>query len=107
MKQMPIVNDPITDVAARLKQRFPPHLKRIVLFGSHARGQASRESDYDLLLVFDEVTKTVKAELDRFAGDSLLHEGLVLSCIPISEAELERHQFDPFLINAQKEGILL
>ncbi len=42
---MPIIGE----MAARIAQRFKP--ERIILFGSHARGDAGADSDVDLLVV--------------------------------------------------------
>jgi uncharacterized protein len=39
----------LNDVVARIRQVGDP--TRVVLFGSHARGQARRDSDLDLLVV--------------------------------------------------------
>ena len=40
------------DLVRRVVARLDP--RRIVLFGSHARGDASPESDWDLLIVLDD-----------------------------------------------------
>ncbi|MDP3723000.1 MAG: nucleotidyltransferase domain-containing protein [Candidatus Omnitrophota bacterium] len=97
----------LRQLADDFKQRFPVHLKEVVIFGSQAREEASRESDYDCLLVFDRVTPLMKTELDQLAGQYLLQRGMVLSCIPLSESDLQRLRFEPFLINARREGISL
>lgn len=41
----------INDIASRIAERFRP--RRVILFGSHARGQATENSDVDLLVVLD------------------------------------------------------
>ena len=41
----------INDMVARIAERFHP--RRVILFGSHARGQATEHSDVDLLVVVD------------------------------------------------------
>ncbi len=83
------------------------HLRKVILFGSRARGDATEISDYDCLAIFDDVTPTLEATLDQLAGRYLLEEGIVISCVPLREADLPRLQFEPFLINAQKEGQVL
>lgn len=42
----------IPEMVERIVQEFDP--QKIILFGSHARGDANRWSDIDLLVVFDE-----------------------------------------------------
>jgi predicted nucleotidyltransferase len=41
----------ITRMVARIVKKFHPH--QIILFGSHARGEAGPDSDVDLLVVMD------------------------------------------------------
>jgi len=45
--------DYLPDIVARITQRFDP--LRIILFGSHARGEANWHSDLDLLVVLPQV----------------------------------------------------
>jgi hypothetical protein len=42
-----------TELASRLKEAYGSRLKSVVLFGSHARGEARLESDRDILLVIE------------------------------------------------------
>lgn len=42
----------IPEMVERIVEEFDP--QKIILFGSHARGDANRWSDIDLLVVFDE-----------------------------------------------------
>ncbi len=44
-------NELIADMTARIARDFHP--LRIILFGSHARGDATADSDVDLLVEFD------------------------------------------------------
>jgi uncharacterized protein len=46
----------------RIVERFHP--VRIVLFGSHARGDAKPDSDIDLLVVFPEIANKYEAAVD-------------------------------------------
>ncbi|MGD0094016.1 MAG: nucleotidyltransferase domain-containing protein [Planctomycetota bacterium] len=46
---MPIDNPSIRDLVDRILARFHP--QKIILFGSHARGDAGPDSDVDLLIV--------------------------------------------------------
>lgn len=51
-----IDNDMITKAVEMLRQAAQP--RKIILFGSRARGDAGEESDLDLLVVEDEVRDT-------------------------------------------------
>jgi uncharacterized protein len=43
----------IEEMVRLIADRFSP--EKIILFGSHARGEAGRDSDIDLLVLFREV----------------------------------------------------
>ena len=88
-----------------LRKKYGVRLRQILFFGSRARGDASTESDYDCLLIFDQIDLDLKADLDRLAAQWLLERGIVWSWIAISEADLDRLRYEPFLRNAQREGI--
>ena len=91
----------------RLRDRLGDHLKRVVLFGSRARGDAVPESDYDCLAVLDVVSPDITDAIDEIAGDFLYKHSIVFSVIPVSE-ERHAHQIhNPFFMNIRKEGILL
>lgn len=63
----------------RIVARFHP--RRVILFGSQARGTATERSDIDLLVVFDHVTdKRRKAvELRRAVGDLPMAKDFVVT----------------------------
>ncbi len=48
-RKTPSVNDQIDRMVKRIVRKFHP--ERIILFGSHARGDAGPDSDVDLLVV--------------------------------------------------------
>jgi predicted nucleotidyltransferase len=48
----------IVEAGRRLSQAAPPGT-RVILFGSHARGEATRHSDLDFLVIEPEVENTV------------------------------------------------
>lgn len=70
----------IAEIVRRIVSRFNPD--KIILFGSHARGDAGPDSDIDLLILFPEVENPVRrqAELYRaFIGSSASPKDLVVS----------------------------
>lgn len=73
----------------RILEAFDGRVRRIILFGSRARGDALPDSDYDVLVVFDELASTERhATLVRLYG-LLIGCGGVAEPWAISEAEFE------------------
>lgn len=95
----------LKQLAEALRVRYGARLRQICFFGSRARGDASQESDYDCLTVFDRVDALLKQDLDRLAAQWLLERGIVFSWVAVSEADLENLRYEPFLQNARHEGI--
>lgn len=46
-----------TQLVSRLKGSYGSRLRAVVLFGSHARGEARAESDHDILLIIEGIEK--------------------------------------------------
>lgn len=92
-------------MAGELRQRYGGEIQQILFFGSRTRDDASSESDYDCLLVFTQVTAVLKQDLDRLSAQWLLERGIVFSWVAVSESDLERLRYEPFLQNARREGI--
>ena len=62
-----LTSDPLIEIAERLRPIFErQHIRRAIVFGSLARGDATRHSDFDLIVV----QETDKRFLDRY--DDLL-----------------------------------
>ena len=57
------------------------------------------------ILVFDQVTVSLKADLNHLAAQLLLDRGMVLAWVAVSDEDLERLRYEPFLRNARREGI--
>ncbi len=90
----------------QLKKHFGRNLKRIILFGSRARGDHSEESDYDLLLIFERVTPEIKKYMDEIEDEMLFSHEALFSTFLFTPEELEEREFEPFIMNATKEGLI-
>jgi len=91
----------------KIREKCGQNLKRVLLFGSRARGDSEAASDYDLLLIFDEVGPEIKAFISDLEGEMLYQYSSLFCAFPLTEADLKRKRFQPFIMNAQKEGIPL
>jgi len=105
------VVDPKTElVVAELRRAleglYGERFARMVLFGSHARGEAGPESDIDVLVVLRGRVDPAE-EVIRVGGikaDLCLRHNVVISCVFMDEERFTtRH--GPLLRNIRKEGI--
>ena len=90
-----------------INRKFGPHLKKIILFGSRAREDNEADSDYDCLLVFDEVSPTLIDSVDDVAADFLYKYNAVFSAFPVSDAKYKKQKFNPLFMNIRHDGIAL
>ncbi len=95
------------DFTTSVRRILGSHLKELVLFGSRARGDETAQSDYDLLVVVDQVNEGVNRGIDEIAGQALLDHGAVLSAFSISETDRTQRKFSPLLLNIRREGVTI
>ncbi|MBM3859336.1 MAG: nucleotidyltransferase domain-containing protein [Verrucomicrobia bacterium] len=85
------------------------HVRAVYLFGSHARGEAQRDSDVDLCIVADGADRQCEAARDF--RDELwgIWPRPSLTLIPISPRRLEEKKAcgDHFFQTILQEGVLL
>ena len=65
-------------------------LHYLVLFGSRARGDAEPDSDMDVLVVVDELTKEVEDYISDCAWEASFKHGIVMVSIVFSINERDR-----------------
>lgn len=101
----PPVHDAIAEMVRRIVSQFHPD--KIILFGSHARGQAGPDSDVDLLIVMPvEGSKRRKAtEIDGALADRTIPLDLIV--VTPNEFERARDQIGSVLRPAAIEGRVL
>lgn len=91
-----------------LEKVFGERLEAIILYGSHARGDATEGSDIDLIVLLDDMDTPV-SELQRCSKEihqlDLLYDTLI-SIIPIDARQYETRRL-PIILNAKGEGIPL
>lgn len=84
-------------------------IKRIVLFGSRAKGTERSDSDYDLLLIVTQKDGLLIDVLYEAVMDVLLSHGRLVSLKIFPEQEFARLQAlqTPFAQHVEREGILV
>lgn len=92
----------------KIKQKDPS--ADVFLFGSHARGQAHKNSDWDILILLNRVE--VSRNLEKEYRDELFEVELnieePISTFVFSKVEWEeKHRNTPLYKNIRKEGIKL
>jgi hypothetical protein len=95
-------------VAADLRELYGARLRKVLLFGSWARGDAHPESDIDLLVVLDRVD-SLWDELSRMDPGLWRHSfdnDTVLTALPVAEDDFEERR-SPVLARAWTEGLLV
>lgn len=92
----------------KVKVLYGSRFKKVILYGSWARNEASENSDIDLIVVLGGRVIPGK-EIDRMIDiitDLNLKYGVLISVYPISEEYYEKNK-SPFLANVKREGVLV
>ena len=80
------------------------HVRRAILFGSHARGQASPDSDIDLIVIAPEFDKPRHEDLVDLLWESRGEADWRIEPFPCGEREWELDEANPILELARREG---
>ncbi len=95
-------------LAAEVRQRLSDALGqpvKVVLFGSQARGDATRESDIDLLVIVPFLDADVRRLISDTAWEVGFDDGKVISTIPATEEHIRQFDFLPLYRSIKKEGV--
>jgi len=95
-------------LAREVRQRLMKELGQpvqVIMFGSQARGDATKESDIDLLVILP----VINAKTTRLASDIAWEVGFdagkVISVIPDTKEQMKRFAFLPFYRTIKQEGV--
>jgi len=96
----------VSELRKKMEALYGDRLAHVILFGSHARGDADPDSDIDVLVVL-RGTVNPGEEIHR-TGEIVsalsLANNTVISCVFMDENRF-LHKNGPFLRNIRKEGI--
>jgi predicted nucleotidyltransferase len=97
----------VEEFKRQVEQRFPGELIRVVLFGSKVRGDATRESDVDVLVVIHSEGWRLGDEIRSLGYALELEHGVVLSIQVMSERHYEELRLfgSQFFKAVEREGV--
>ena len=97
----------IHQVKSHLIKMYGERIKKVILYGSYVRGEATKDSDIDVLVLVDESLSPleVRESLSDLLFDILLEKGELVSVIAIPEDIFENYN-SPFMLNVKKEGVV-
>ena len=90
-----ITQEKVDETVARIVQKFSP--RRVILFGSFARGQSDRNSDLDLLVVMRQEVENPRRESVRIRRE-LRGISMPMDILVVSESRLQALADAPGLI---------
>ena len=99
----------IEEFKKRIHEKYPEEQIRLTLFGSKARGEATRESDMDLLVVIQSEDWRLGDRIREIGYQLELKHGLVLSIQVMSRKHIEQLKAigSQFLKEVEREGIMV
>mgnify|MGYP001040344884 CR=1 FL=1 len=102
------VRQALGELKAGLQHLYGERLRGLYLYGSYTRGDASDDSDVDVLVVLEGEVNGYR-ESNRYSklvADICLKYDLLISTCAISAETMETWD-SPFLMNVRREGVLL
>ncbi len=103
-------SDSIKDLVRKFHQRLEEELKvnvEVFLYGSHARGENTEDSDVDVLVILPYRDAEVESVVGDIAWQIGFEAGVVISIVLVSQDELPILKASPFIQSVQREGIRL
>ena len=101
----------IDELIIETKKMFENHLKKIILYGSYARGDYNSSSDIDIMILTDLNEKEMdyyREKIWDFAYDIELKNDVIISpAIRNINDYNERIEYIPFYYNIETEGVIL
>lgn len=96
----------LPDLKTRLRERYGDRLVKLILFGSHARGEATEDSDIDVLAVLKDMKNAVDElfQASEDAADISFDYDTLIGLVLASEEEYLTKN-TPLLLNVRREGV--
>jgi predicted nucleotidyltransferase len=100
------VHEALTSYRERLERELPGQARRVVLFGSWARGEAHEDSDVDILVVLSDGAGSRAHAID-IGGLLALERGLVIAPLVLTQSEWDEllRRERRLAIEIQRDGV--
>lgn len=102
--------DKIIKSIYNISQDIMPNGAQVILFGSQARNDAHKESDWDILILFHKNERVNNEDFEKMAFPFVelgWQMGTSINPIIYSYNDWEKRQFTPFYHNVKEDGIVL
>ena len=102
----PNVAAAVAELKAALSELYGERLRGVYLFGSYARGDFSKDSDVDVLIILSGPIGPGE-EIDRYSmirAALCLRYDLVISTVPVAEDWFDQ-QLEPLYQHVVREGV--
>lgn len=101
----------INQYIEEIKKIYGSHVRKIILYGSYARGDFNKDSDVDIMILLDISDLELKSysqQLSYMTYDFNLDYDLDIKPIAKNEAHFNKWIVNyPFYANVQNEGVVL
>jgi len=96
----------VNQVKGHLRKKYEGKIREVILYGSHVRGEATKDSDIDILVLIDDSIDPfeVRRSLSDLLFDILLEYDELISVVVLPEAFFKDYNY-PFMLNVKKEGV--
>jgi predicted nucleotidyltransferase len=103
MNKKPV--DIAREYTAVLRQKLGGQLKKVILYGSQARGDAGEGSDYDVLVLVDKKTFMIREAVIDAGVEMMNRYDTLFAALIYDDQEWQQAQEFPLTWNIKQEGI--
>ncbi|MFQ5891593.1 MAG: nucleotidyltransferase domain-containing protein [Candidatus Methanofastidiosia archaeon] len=97
----------VNQIKEHLIKMYGKKIKQVIIYGSYVRGEATKDSDIDILIVIDDTLNPheVRKSLSDIIFEILLEKGELISVIVVPESFFKNYK-SPFILNVKEEGVI-